>query len=983
MNARIRRILPRSNLKTGWRRRIIFPLLLAGSFQFAAAQKFGANPPAVRWMQINTDSLRVIFPKGGKQQALQVLNTSLYVNQHERASIGNKLQKLNIILQPNTVISNGFVALAPFRSIFQTTPPSENFSLGINDWLSQLSIHETWHALQNMNFKAGLGNTFHTLFGGTGQAFITHLLIPDWYWEGDAVFMETYLTGEGRGRLPAFMAPFKSFWQSDIDYSYAKLRNGSFKDIVPTAYPLGYMMVGYGRDRYGFNFWRPVLQETLLNQKFIKNNNRRHPDTPFHLLNYSLYPLSAALKYNTGKNVKHFYKAANAYFKDKWQHDLQSAVLSSADTIKTPTSATVVNYKYPTLTKEGKLFVVKYGFAKNPAIVRIDQNGHESTVTPMGNALDYYYSYGGEKIVWAEYRPDIRWGWKSYSVIRLYDCTQNTTRTLTRKSRYFSPALSSDGQRIIAVEVRPESRSRLTILDAEDGHKIKTLPNPNHYLYTYPVFGNSDHAVIVGAKDSLGNMALIQINLRDGGQTVLTPFAPKAIGAPVNTKENIYFPAAYNHNIQLYAFRKADKAVFRIATRPIGNYSMAVDTLHRKIIFDEYTANGFQLLSMDIDTSQWRPITYEKITETNNPFIPRALSYGPAGTILKEVADKNYPARRYYPLKHLFSVHSWSFLSLYPETSLFLQSRDLMGTLQAAAGAGYNLNEETIFADAHFLYGGIFPYIKAGARKTFDRQRFLSNNALVRWDEMNWYAGFEIPLNLSGSLYQKQLSLSGTFHQSVLNYKASRQIEKQSKSITYYTARLSFQQLRYRTIQDINPKFGLAFSFVYDHTLGTAGASQLTSNLNLFFPGLLPNHSLYFTSAYSEKQNASRYKFNDNFSYAIGYSSIPYKNIYMLGINYQLPLFYPDVGLTWIFLQRIRLHTFYNYSHAQLLPGPEETYGTYRSAGLSVYFDTRIFNALTVPIGLRYSRLLDTDPENPGSAYRFSISFPINLFESN
>lgn len=954
-------------------------LLFVCFFHIALAQQFGDNPPSVKWMQINTDSLRVLFPKGNKQQALEVFNTSLYMNRHERASVGNKVEKLNIILQPHTVISNGFVALAPFRSVFQTTPPSDNFSLGTTNWLSELSIHETWHALQNMNFRSGLGKTFHTLFGGTGQSLVTHLLIPDWYWEGDAVFMETHLTGEGRGRLPAFLAPFKSLWLTETNYSYAKIRNGSLKDIVPNDYALGYLMTGYGRNQYGFNFWKPVLQTTLLNRKFIKKNNRDHPKKTFHLFKYGFYPLTAALKYQTGKNIPDFYKAANRYFKNQWQASIKPIAGSSADTLKSGSSSTVTNYRFPTFSKDGTLLALKYGYQQNPVIIQIDKNGKEKKIARLGNMLQYYYSYGGQKLVWAEYRPDIRWGWKSYSVIRLHDINRNKTITLSHKSRYFSPALSADGRQIIAVEVTPENKCNLVLINAANGDRIQILPNPHHYFYTYPVFGNTKNIIFAEAKDSSGNMALVKINMQTGKQSVLSPFAPNALGVPVNTKNNLFFSAAYNNNIQLYAIRKSDHRIFRIATRPLGNYSLAIDTSNHKVIFDEYSINGFQLLSMKMDTGRWENISSKNIKKINNPYISKALTYGNTGAVLNAIPDKDYTAGSYHPFNHLFRVHSWSFLSLYPEISLFLQSRDLMGTLQAAAGGGYNMNEHTPFAGANFLYGGWFPFIKAGVRKTFNRQSMLSNET-VSWDEMNWYTGFDIPLDISGSLFQSQLTLSGTLHQSILNYKQTAEIKKQRTSITYYSAGLSFNRLRRQTVQDIYPKFGFAFSINYNHTLGNADATQTTSNLNLFLPGLFSDHSLYFTSAYSIKKNSNKYKFNDDFSYAIGYNSIPYKNIYTLGVNYQLPLLYPDVGFTWLYLLRVRLHTFYNYSHAKLIPDAGEEYDTFRSAGLSMYFDTRIFNSMTVPIGLRYTRLLDTDPENPGRNYVFSVSFPLNLF---
>lgn len=86
----------------------LFFLFLFFSFHLAYAQEFGGNPPSIKWMQINTDSLQVIFPQGFEQQAQQVANTAMYINRNNRASIGNKELKLSIILQNQTVISNGF-----------------------------------------------------------------------------------------------------------------------------------------------------------------------------------------------------------------------------------------------------------------------------------------------------------------------------------------------------------------------------------------------------------------------------------------------------------------------------------------------------------------------------------------------------------------------------------------------------------------------------------------------------------------------------------------------------------------------------------------------------------------------------------------------------------------------------------------------------------------------------------------------------------
>src|SRR6187549_1772432 len=42
------------------------------SFSFLNAQEFGGNPPSIRWKQISTDTVRVIFPVGMDSAAQRV-----------------------------------------------------------------------------------------------------------------------------------------------------------------------------------------------------------------------------------------------------------------------------------------------------------------------------------------------------------------------------------------------------------------------------------------------------------------------------------------------------------------------------------------------------------------------------------------------------------------------------------------------------------------------------------------------------------------------------------------------------------------------------------------------------------------------------------------------------------------------------------------------------------------------------------------------
>src|SRR5690625_1569433 len=104
--------IPATNKLSVW----LTAFLLFSATAISHAQQFGGNPPNRKWRQIDTDSLRVLFPQGYEKQAARAFSTSLHMLRNERSSIGNKSQKFNITLQPETATSNGFVALAPFRS---------------------------------------------------------------------------------------------------------------------------------------------------------------------------------------------------------------------------------------------------------------------------------------------------------------------------------------------------------------------------------------------------------------------------------------------------------------------------------------------------------------------------------------------------------------------------------------------------------------------------------------------------------------------------------------------------------------------------------------------------------------------------------------------------------------------------------------------------------------------------------------------------
>jgi hypothetical protein len=251
------------------------------------AQIFGGNPPSVQWNQVNTDSARIIFPEGLDSQAQRVASIVHHLASRKPVSMGDQFRKINIVLQNQTTIANGYVGLGPFRSEFFLTPVLNNFEEGSISWTDQLALHEYRHVQQFNNFRNGVSKAMYYLFGEEGLALAINASVPDWYYEGDAVYNETILTRQGRGRLPLFNNTFPALWQAGKDYSWMKIRNGSLKDYVPNHYYLGYLLVNYGREKYGLDFWTKVTHDASAYKGLF-------------------YPFQKAIKKHAGVDYKSF-----------------------------------------------------------------------------------------------------------------------------------------------------------------------------------------------------------------------------------------------------------------------------------------------------------------------------------------------------------------------------------------------------------------------------------------------------------------------------------------------------------------------------------------------------------------------------------------------------------------------------------------------------------------------------------------------------
>ena len=445
-------------------RKLYINSLLLCSFLFCmlttTAQQFGGNPPSIRWKQIHTDTARVIFPVGMDSTANRIAAVLHQMAAQQPFSLGQQQRKINIVLQNQTVVANGYVGLGPYRSEFFLTPDPNNLGQGSIPWADQLALHEYRHVQQINNFNNGLSRLMRRIAGEQGYDLAINAAIPNWFYEGDAVYMETVLSRQGRGRLPQFMNAFPALWQANKKYSWMKIRNGSLKDYVPNHYYLGYLLVNYGREKYGAEFWTKITRDASAYQSLF-------------------YPFQSAIRKHTGIDYRSFTGDALAFY----QNSVERKTDSPESFVNPIRQNVVTNYYFPYAAGKDSLVYLKSSYRERPAFFIKDKNG-EQRLRYRDLSIDEQFSYRNGKIVYAAWESDPRWSWKDYSVIRILDLQTGRQQTVGKQTKYFTPDISADGSKLAVVQNSEDGRSSLLLLNAANGEVLHRLQSADISLFT-------------------------------------------------------------------------------------------------------------------------------------------------------------------------------------------------------------------------------------------------------------------------------------------------------------------------------------------------------------------------------------------------------------------------------------------------------------------------------------------------------------------
>ena len=936
------------------------------------AQSLGAHPSSIDWKSIDSKNVRVIFPKGTDVQAKRIADVINYINRYATTSVGSKSKKLDLVLQTQQVISNGFVTLSPFRSEFFATGFQNFTSLGSTNWLDLLAVHEYRHALQYANSNRGATKFMHIISGQNGWAAALNLSIPAWYLEGDAVLSETLLSHNGRGRNPFFYKEQRALLLDNTIYAYAKARNGSYKDLVPNRYPLGFAITNHIRNTYGIEKGREILADA-------------------GRYKYIIYPFSNAMKAHTGLSTTKMYNEAYLKLQNKWKKESDALQITKSELIATPVKKTVTDYTFANYLNDKSIVAIKKSYKETPRLIRI-YNSKEQKLTTIGISPQEFLSVKNNKVAWTEYQKDIRRNNKNYSNIVTYNFDTGIKNTLTKNSKLFSPEFSNTSKQIVAVRSDKNIQHNIVLLDAKSGKINKEIPNSLNDFISYPKWNYNDTAIYYLVKRN-SRIAFFEFNIEKETTSQISDWTTHTIGAYTLSKDAIYFTASFSGIDNIYSLNllSGSKNIKQITSVKVGAYMPSIKKNSEELVYSEFTKKGYELHTINLKDKENPTFkmpafdTKHKIKTTTNEH-----------AILDSIPSGNYDIENYKGFLKGLKLHSWGFSN---ETNslnnygLTLKFQNILSDFSANLDFLYNQNEETNAIFSNITYSKYFLELNLKSSQ-LDRNnitRSTTNLISNSFIETIFGGGISLPLSKVKGNYTQSMRFSSNYlYHNLSKFKTTNTTPSASLDFGAIESKLTVSNLRRTAFQNLAPRFGQYIDITHKKSTNTVSADKIAVNSILFFPGLLKNHSTRIDFNWRKELLSNDYRFSDTFNYARGYDDVWNNEVSKLSFNYQFPLLYPDLGIWGLtYFKRIRANLFYDTSSIKthLLHGVVNSSNTVllpvtlkqNSYGAEILFDNILLNVLPVTIGLRNSFLSEIDIFSPKKKHKFEVFLILNF----
>lgn len=956
---------------------------------------WGSDPAAMRWHEMRTEDVRVIYPDTAAALAQHTLFTIRTVGPDIGYGFRHGPLRIPFVLHPENFQSNGLVMFLPKRVEFLTSPAVAGYSM---PWYKQLVAHEYRHAVQYNNLNRGVVRGLSYVLGQQGSV-VGLILMPLCAVEGDAVMMETAMSSFGRGLQPSFTIGYRAMG-SDFERERSR-RNvdkwfcGSYRDFVPDHYALGYQISSYAYDRYGENVWDKVAW-------FASRNP------------YMLATTRIALEKYYDTNMRTLFRATFDDLEQHWASLPETE--DSSRPLTTMPEGNYTTYQWPLPLSDTTVLAVKSDYDRWSRFVRFDTRTGEEQVVCYTGQLSSRPALNGGRVWWTEYRRSLLFDERVNSQLCYMDLKDGVAHTYGGRRRVLYPTPTP--RELAWVEYAPDGK--FTVYAERDGEAQAVLRMPGLSEIHGLTWDDATQGYYLLVTDDSG-MWIGRIT-PDGVEHV-TEGAYITLSNLSAANGKLYFGSIESGRDEVHCYDLATRQEYRVTTSVYGSFASSAWTDGR-LLLTAYDRHGYHVAEQQVEDSalirvepsrlpvnlvnprrkRWEVVNLDSVHFTKSDSVQQTERFKP---------------KRFRKVPHSINLHSWAPVAFNPfdavdehDVSLnlgaTLLSQNLLSNTEAFASYGWNRNEGSLLNlgvryfglgvnfNLDVSYGGDQQFY---ALSTYDAEKEETiRQKLPKADKYHSVKlSAVLPLYFQRGYHTRQLSLSTGWNYSNGMVAKLDQIEwngSQIANIGEIGFRKGLHKLTFgvgysdqvrMAYRDLAPRWGYTLSTLYTVNPTNRDFSDLISFYGqVYLPGVAAHNSLKLAATY--QTSVGGYKF------ASGYAPLNYKSKRLIprgfksaeivskdytaaSIDYQFPLCYPEGGIpSVVYIKRIRLNIGGDYAQFRQPAGAGLAWKRIWSVGGDVIFD---LNVLRLPAsGTSTLKLSFYRPSSGGLWWTASVGLP-------
>ena len=932
---------------------------------------YAQHPSSVKWGEVDLPHIKIIFDKDINQADISRLVYSFEkVFAADTVSLKDNPRRIPLVISNTEVVSNGFVTLFPYKMYWYGLPYYDN-SIGIGEWYQNLAVHEYRHVVQNQILNHGFTKLSGIFFGSYGRSAM-RMSVPNWWFEGDAVYAETMLTSGGRGRLSSFNKLTAAIITSRTKpYSYDKMVNGSYRNKIPTIYQLGYPLVTHGRRIAGADVWTKTARRSSW---------------------YSFWPwaFGSSFKHFSGVNLTKNYKQTMEELHHLYTQRNDSLTISEANIITKKHPRRYTSYSNAKFIDNNNIVALKSSLTELNKIVVVSLNGEEKELFTTEAS---YFDYVNGKIIWATSVPDIRWTFREYSDIAIYDFAIKKRYRVTHKGRYFSPTISPDGKKVAAVEFDKNRNTSLVIFKAEyigdkisSLHKIKQIQaDYGEYLRNIHFVNNNEVAAVSNLKNQ---NAIVVYDLVSSQRHIVKDYASEVINAIKPYNDIIYYDSEYSGISNIWSLNLISGHCQMISSRRYSASSPDISPDGHTFIYSDFSVTGSNIVStsfnnvhaVDIDNVKPCKIEYFKPLIDSEPYKQLDIVANAPTDNENRYVVKDY--KKYYDL---IRCYGWMPEFMDGKYGGTIYSENTLQTFQLYVNEIYRSDADIWRTTIGATYSGFYPVfgVSASFNTDADKYYFRNNRGEVYSQYLNWDSkvlnfSVSVPFDFSRYNWSQHLTLSSQLSRYMISHKRTdsyTDIGNDEFSVVY--GGINYSLYRASAYRDFRSTLGFSIKIDVLKSVNCHRKSHKFKTLvSATVPGLFRQNSLTINAGFMQQVRDNNqntiYLYSDSDLDVLGYKSVRCHENYKTSAEYAFPLGYPDIGIPAVlWFKRFRGSVFVQAS-APLMFGYRYNFA---STGFKFVCDVNLLRiANNVSLGFSYAKpLIINDYSNP--SFDFILSY--------